>query len=109
MTKSGAATAATGLQQKAVLRDLWSSFAADREKSQQDAGATRERCDGIRQESMFKVRLLGATPWAAALQIKKRGAWQLPVFSFSVCRRNMSKTFTTARTAKAVCKRLSKF
>jgi len=82
MTKSGAATAATGLEQKAVLRDLWSSFAADREKSQQDAGATRERCDGIRQESMFKVRLLGATPWAAALQIKKTGSLAAPRFFF---------------------------
>jgi hypothetical protein len=26
--------------------------------------------------------------WAAAGEIKKRGAWQLPVFSFSVCRRS---------------------
>jgi len=117
MTKSGAATAATGLQQKAVLRGLRSSFSADRQKSRQDAlhssghaGGPRERCDGIREESMFEVRLLGATPWPAAVEIpKKREAWQLPVFFFFRMPPFMSKTLTTARTAKAVCKRLSKF
>ncbi len=96
MTKSGAATAATGLQQKALLRGLRSSFSADRQKSRRDAlrssgrpGDTRERCDGIRQELMFEARLFGAMLWAAAGEIKKkRGAWQLPDFSFSVCRRS---------------------
>ena len=54
----------------------------------QDAGGTRERCDGIRQESMFEVRLFGAKQWVAVVEIKKRGAGRLPVFSFSVCRRS---------------------
>ena len=51
-------------------------------------GATKERCDGIRQESMFEVRLFGAKQWVAVVEIKKRGAGRLPVFSFSVCRRS---------------------
>ena len=36
-------------------------------------GATKERCDGIRQESMFEVRLFGAKPWVAVVEIKKNG------------------------------------
>ena len=62
MTKSGAATAATGLQQKAVLRGLRSRFAADGRKSRQDAGS-----------SMFEVRLFGAKPWWPWVRLKKNG------------------------------------
>jgi hypothetical protein len=96
MTKSGAATAATGLQQKAVLRDLWSGFAADRRKSQRMQALQGERCDGIRQESMFEVRLFGATPWAAALEIKKNGEpgsspFFLVPYAAATCRRHLRR------------------
>jgi hypothetical protein len=40
------------------------------------------RCDDIRQESMFEARLFGATPWAAALEIKKTGSLAAPRFFF---------------------------
>ena len=47
--------------------------AQDALRSSGQAGATTERCDGIRQESMFEVRLFGAQPWAAVIEIKKNG------------------------------------
>jgi hypothetical protein len=79
MTKNGAATAATGLQQKAVLQGSRSGFAPDRLKSRQEP-ALQERCDGIRQESKFAVRLFGAKPWEAVIEIKKKGSRAAPLF-----------------------------
>jgi hypothetical protein len=45
----------------------------------------------------------------AAVEIKKTGSLAAPRFFFFRMPPFMSKTSTTARTAKAVCKRLSKF
>jgi hypothetical protein len=55
-----------------------------------------ERCDGIRQESMFEVRLFGATPWAAALEIKKNGEpgsspFFLVPYAAATCRRHLRR------------------
>jgi len=58
---------------------------------------------------MFEVRLFGAKPWVAVVEIKKTGSRAAPRFFFFRMPPFMSKTSTTARTAKAVCKRLSKF
>jgi hypothetical protein len=85
MTKSGAATAATGLQQKAVLLGLRSRFAADRQRA---GGMPALQENDVTVFAKNRCSRSACSHQRLVSKKKKRGAGRLPVFSFSVCRRS---------------------